>query len=91
MCPGEGRQVHIPPEEGYGLHREEMIFKISMDQIPSSLDPQKGQQYQLSFGKNQAVPVVITGVAENAIMVDANHSLAGKTLIFDLTLVRIGD
>ncbi len=36
-------------------------------------------------------PVVITGITEQNIILNANHPLAGKDLIFDLELVEIVD
>jgi peptidylprolyl isomerase len=33
--------------------------------------------------------VTVVGISENTLTMDANHPLAGKTLIFDTTLVEI--
>jgi peptidylprolyl isomerase len=35
------------------------------------------------------VPVVVTGVSDASVTVDANHPLAGRDLVFDLELVEI--
>jgi peptidylprolyl isomerase/FKBP-type peptidyl-prolyl cis-trans isomerase SlpA len=39
----------------------------------------------------QEVPVVITDLGEEAVTIDANHPLAGKSLVFEIELVGIGE
>jgi FKBP-type peptidyl-prolyl cis-trans isomerase 2 len=46
-------------------------------------------QLNMSNGSGQNFPVVITEVRETAVVLDANHPLAGEDLIFDLELVSI--
>jgi FKBP-type peptidyl-prolyl cis-trans isomerase 2 len=37
----------------------------------------------------QPIPVVVTEVKDEVVVLDANHELAGKELIFDIELVEI--
>jgi len=44
----------------------------------------------LSNQYGQPVPVVVLEVREDVVIMDANHFLAGKELVFDIELVAIG-
>ena len=77
MKPGEKKTVTIKPEEGYGHYNEENI------------SPQEGMQFQLTDEEGQELPVVVKEVLDDAIKLDANHPLAGKTIVFDLELIEI--
>jgi peptidylprolyl isomerase len=89
MTIGEQKTVEIPSHEAYGVRREEMVLDIPRQQVPAHITPQVGQQLALNNG-GQQVPVTITEVTEEKIVLDANHPLAGKDLIFDIELVEIG-
>ena len=48
-----------------------------------------GQQLTLSNEQGQPFPVVVKELREDIIILDANHFLAGKELVFDIELVEI--
>jgi peptidylprolyl isomerase len=49
-----------------------------------------GMSLTLTNQMGQPVPVIVVEVKEDVIVLDANHFLAGQTLIFDIELVQIG-
>ncbi|HEY5684333.1 MAG TPA: peptidylprolyl isomerase [Acidimicrobiia bacterium] len=81
---GESVTVRIPPEEAYGLRSEEAIIEVPADQAPEGL--QVGEQVQLATGGRATV----LEVREDAVVIDANHPLAGEALTFEIELVSIG-
>jgi peptidylprolyl isomerase len=87
--PGATTTAEIPPDQGYGPHREELVVQVRKDQIGGGLAPEVGQQLQLRLQNGQNVPVVVTDVTNEVVTIDANHPLAGKTLIFEIELVEI--
>ena len=89
MAIGDKKTVTIPPENAYGPHREEMTAKVDKKNFPENIVPEIGQKLQLQQPDNSVVNVVITDIQGDEVMLDANHPLAGKTLIFDLELVAI--
>ena len=89
MQVGQSKTVTISPEEAYGPHHDEMVVVIEREQLPPELDPAVGQQLQMRQQDGRAVIVLVTGVSQTAITVDANHPLAGKDLTFDIELVEI--
>lgn len=89
MEPGDEKTVTLSPEEAYGPHREDMIQQLDRDEMPDEMDARVGQQLQLRLQDGQTVPVVITDVSEEQVTIDANHPLAGKTLVFNIELINI--
>jgi peptidylprolyl isomerase/FKBP-type peptidyl-prolyl cis-trans isomerase SlpA len=91
MEPGEERSVTLDPEQAYGPRRDDMVQEVDQDELPDDLEANVGQQLQLRMQNGQTVPVVITEVDEETgqITIDANHPLAGKTLVFDIELVGV--
>jgi FKBP-type peptidyl-prolyl cis-trans isomerase SlyD len=83
MRVGEEKTLTIPPEEAYGEYREELARDIPVD--AADFTPKLGMRLATDNGLTGS----ITNVSENRFVVDFNHELAGKTLIFDIKLVSI--
>ena len=86
---GEKKTIHIPASEAYGPVQQEMIMEFPKNRFPADLTPEVGMQLNMSNGQGQNFPVVIVEVKDEVVVLDANHPLAGKDLIFDLELVEI--
>ena len=89
MAIGDKETITITPEEGYGTFREELILKINRDEFPKDVTPKVGQQLRLQKPGNPPFSVLIAEVNDDSIVLDANHPLAGKTLIFEVELMEI--
>lgn len=89
MAVGDEKSVTIPCEEAYGEKREDMMLDIPLEQVPPHIKPEIGMELSLQNQAGQPVPVKVTNIDEEKITLDANHPLAGKDLIFDITLVEI--
>lgn len=89
MNPGDSKTTHIPADQAYGPHRQEMVLVVEREQIPPDIEIQVGQQLQLRQENGYALPVIVTEVEEAQVTLDANHPLAGEDLIFDIQLVEI--
>ncbi|MFN8245506.1 MAG: hypothetical protein U0T56_03870 [Ferruginibacter sp.] len=60
-----------------------------MENVPEGMKLEAGMMLTLSNQAGQPVPVVVLEVTEDVVMLDANHFLAGKELVFDIELVEI--
>ncbi|MFC1991316.1 peptidylprolyl isomerase [Chloroflexota bacterium] len=89
MKVGESKTVTIPAEDAYGPSRDDMIMEFPREQLPPEINPEVGQQLQMTQSDGRAVNVTITEVSETTMTIDANHFLAGKDLVFDIELVSI--
>lgn len=89
MAIGETKTVVIPVEEAYGPRREEMAMKVDKQQVPADLTPEVGMQLGLSNDQNQTIPVTITEVGDDYLILDGNHPLAGQELTFEIELLEV--
>lgn len=89
MTIGEKKTIHIPVDQAYGHRQEEMVIPFPLNQFPPDLQPQVGMPLTMTTAQGHPVQVVIVEVGEENVLLDANHPLAGKDLIFDLELVEI--
>ena len=86
---GQIIDVHLMPEEAYGMADPNAIFTMEIAQLPGSEDLTVGQQVYLSNQYGQPFPVKVTAKDEKNITFDANHEMAGKELNFSIELVEI--
>ena len=89
MKVGEKRTINIPVDEAYGQRSEDMLIEFPKDRFPNDMDIKEGMQLMMSNGTGQNIPVIVTEVKDDAVILDANHPLAGEDLIFDIELVEI--
>ena len=89
MALGEKRTIEIPADQAYGQKNEDMIMEFPIDRFPADLVPEVGMTLNMSNNQGEQFPVVIVEVAEEFVLLDANHPLAGKDLTFDLELVDL--
>lgn len=89
MSIGEKKTVHIPADEAYGHKDDNRIVEFPKANFPPDMEPEVGMQLNMTNGSGQVIPVVIVEVGEEAVLLDANHPLAGQDLIFDIELVGI--
>lgn len=86
---GQVVDVHLMPEEAYGMPDPNAIFTVEISQLPGSEDLTVGQQVYLSNQYGQPFPVKVTAKEETTITFDANHEMAGKELNFRIELVEV--
>jgi FKBP-type peptidyl-prolyl cis-trans isomerase 2 len=89
MAVSDTKTVNIPSADAYGDHRPELIQAVPLSELPEEIKPEIGMQLVSQAPDGQQIPLVVTEVNDDNIMVDANSPLAGKDLIFDLELVEI--
>ena len=89
MAAGDQKTVTIEAEQAYGKRRDELVMEVKKDVFPENITPEVGQQLQMDQPDGQAVNVVVSEMKEEMVTLDANHPLAGKTLIFEIEVVAI--
>jgi FKBP-type peptidyl-prolyl cis-trans isomerase 2 len=83
---GQTKTIEIEAQHAYGEINEDLKQEVPKENVPENVEV--GMQLQTMVG-NQPIPVQVTEVKESTVVVDANHPMAGKKLIFDLELVGV--
>jgi peptidylprolyl isomerase len=85
----ETKTVNVPCEDAYGARDDTKTFEFARKNSPTDFDPRIGDMVQLHRPDGKAFSVKVLEKRETGFLMDANHPLAGKDLIFDLKLVEI--
>ncbi|MDR0981467.1 MAG: peptidylprolyl isomerase [Methanocalculaceae archaeon] len=86
---GETRTIEIPAKDAYGKKSEDMIVAIPRGEFGEGFTAEIGEQLLIQLGDGNQIPVTITQIDEETVTLDANHKLAGKDLVFTVTLIEI--
>ena len=90
----EGRQVgdtfkvSVQPADGYGDSNPALVQKVPRQAFATDQTLEPGMQFEAQ-GPQGGLVVVITGVTDEEVTVDANHPLAGKQLNFDVEVMEV--
>lgn len=79
------KTIQIPAAEAYGERSDKNIYPIQKKDFPDADKAQVGQKVQTSYGQI----LTIYKIEGDTIYLDGNHELAGKDLIFDITIKKI--
>lgn len=85
---GDKKTVEIGFEKAYGPVMEEAKQEVPKSQLPTEVEIKVGMQLAAQ-GPQGAIPVTVTEVKDDVVVVDFNHPLAGKDLTFEVEIVEV--
>ena len=88
---GDRFDVVVPPEQAYGLRRDNFTQRVPKKYFENAEHLQPGMSTVLNTREAGPRMVVVHKVGSSVIDVDMNHPLAGKTLTFDVEITDIRD
>ena len=93
MAVGEKKTIEIKCSEAYGEYNDGMIQEVPKSQMPGEVEVANFNfsrhltlQSQTEMG---VIQFLVKEIKEESVILDANHKLAGKDLIFDLEVLEI--
>jgi len=86
MGVGDKKTVTVTAAEGYGERRPDLMQRMSVDELPDGVEV--GDRLAAQAG-DQTIPVVVTKIEDEEAELDANHPLAGHTLVFDIEVLDV--
>lgn len=89
MKVNEKKTINIPCAEAYGEVNDALFQEVKKEQLPPEIKPEVGMGLVSKNPDGTERQLRVAEVKEDAIVVDANHPLAGQDLIFDLEVVEI--
>jgi len=89
MKVNEKKTITIAKEEAYGEVNEQLIQEVDKANLPQDMEPKVGMGLVSKSPEGQEMNLMIVDVKENSVVIDGNHPLAGRDLVFDLEVVEI--
>jgi FKBP-type peptidyl-prolyl cis-trans isomerase SlyD len=88
MRVGGEKHVTVKPEEGYGKLNPSAVKEFPKKEIPENA-LKVGAVLAARSPEGMLVPMTVKQIKENTVVMDMNHPMAGKTLVFDVKVVDI--
>jgi len=86
MRKGDKKTIHLTPEEGFGPVRPELLKRVALKELPKGLKLEEGD---LLGAKSGAKPIRVAKILDDSVVLDENHPLAGKSLIYQVQILSI--
>ena len=81
-------EVRLEPEDAFGDYNEKLLRVEPRSRFPEFLEV--GMRFEgAAGGDDQDLIFTVTDIAENKVVLDANHPLAGMALKFSCTVVGV--
>ncbi len=90
MTIGEKADVLVKPEDAYGAHSPDATQEVPKDQF-SGIDLEVGMTLYGQGEDGGTVQVTVSEINEETVVIDFNHPLAGKSLMFTVTVNNVRD
>lgn len=88
MKAGDDAQITLEPEDAFGLHRDENVQIMRRDRFGDDLVLEEGLMVSFS-GPGGELPGVVRRIMEETVEVDFNHPLAGRRIVFDVSILSV--
>lgn len=86
---GDSVDIHLMPEDAYGMPDPDAIVTVPTAQLPGSENLAVGAQVYLRNAYGQPFPARVTDKTDDTITFDCNHEMAGKELNFHIELLSV--
>ena len=87
---GDSIKVKLEPEDAFGDYNEELLRVEPREQFPETLEV--GMQFEGIPGEDadaDADIFIVTDIADGKVVLDANHPLAGLSLLFECQVIEV--
>lgn len=85
----EKKTLNIAKEDAYGEVNAQLIQEVAKKDLPQDMEPQVGMGLVSKAPDGSEMNLMVVEVKEDAIIIDGNHPLAGRDLVFDIEVVAI--
>ncbi|UCD68852.1 MAG: FKBP-type peptidyl-prolyl cis-trans isomerase [Betaproteobacteria bacterium] len=85
---GDACEVLMEPEDAFGDYNEQLVIVEPRERFPGNVSV--GMHFEgAPEGSEQYLIYTVTDVADDRVVVDGNHPLAGKSLVFNCTVTEV--
>jgi FKBP-type peptidyl-prolyl cis-trans isomerase SlpA len=89
MSAGERRMFVVPPEEAFGQPNDANVQYLPRENFEDEPELEIGLVYSFADAAGGEVPGMIISFDTQEVVVDFNHPLSGRTILFDVLIHRV--
>ena len=89
MSIGDSKEVTVAPDDGYGTVDPQAIMDVPRHEFPADIDLQPGLELALQQPDGEVLHAIVAASGPEVVRLDFNHPLAGKELLFRVTVVAL--
>ena len=83
---GDEKVITISPEQGFGQPNPNNVQEVPSTDFPPDMTLSVGLMLSFADAQGTELPGVITAIRGSKIIIDFNHPLAGRTLLFTVKI-----
>ena len=87
LTTGEQKTFLIPPEKAFGQHNPQNLQTVARDSFDDE-QLEEGAIFSFQNGDGE-LPGVVNEIGESEVIIDFNHPLAGRTIVFKVSIVEV--
>ncbi|MDA0708597.1 MAG: FKBP-type peptidyl-prolyl cis-trans isomerase [bacterium] len=92
MEEGDKRSVTLQPKDAFGLYLPEYVVEVGRDKFPPDVLLEIGTRMEVQADPGGTpLDVTVKSVTDQIVVLDANHALAGETIVLTVQLVEMID
>jgi len=84
MKAGQTKRVEVPAELGYGAYNPDAQIKVPRKKVPPTVNVG-----DVLTRPSDRKPLRVLEITADTVVMDTNHALAGKDLIFDVKILKV--
>lgn len=89
MKVGEVKTVTLEPEDAFGPHLDDLVIEVPKEALRSDVELKVGSRIKINAPSGKIFYGTVTGIKEETLTIDLNHPLAGKKIVFTITVISI--
>jgi FKBP-type peptidyl-prolyl cis-trans isomerase SlyD len=86
---GDQLQVTLSPEQAYGAYEHDLANTIPRSAFSDIENLHEGMRLSAQTNEGETHTVVVTQITEDTVTIDANHPLAGQSVLVDIEVKAI--
>jgi FKBP-type peptidyl-prolyl cis-trans isomerase 2 len=84
MKAGQAKHIEVPAELAYGVYNADDQIKVPRNKVPPTV-----KVGDVLTRPSDRKPLKVLQITADTVIMDANHPLAGKDLIFDVKILKV--
>lgn len=89
LCAGDKKQFHVPQTDAFGAHNPNNMQTFARSNF-SDTELSEGLIVSFADAGGNELPGVVQSWDDREVVVDFNHPLAGRDLVFTVEIINVG-